>query len=292
MMDVRYAAAKLPLALAMLFFAATGAKAQDATGASFIESLATRPSLLDGPASPKEALRAHGINADFSLSQFYQGYVAGAATRDWQYGGKGDAVLTFDGAKLGLWKGFYVNVHQEWQYGEDTNAQGAGVLLPVNTALAFPRLGGHERDTSILVTQYFNENISLTAGKFNMLDVLAKTPILGGGGIDTFMNIGLAAPVTGITPPYLAGASLTVKTEPAIFNVFVYDPRNAQNWDVIEHPFTEGTTILGSVTVPVKIAGLTGFQSVKAIFSNQEGLDLSDAPQLLLPKEFQGVIGT
>ena len=44
-------------------------------------------------------------------------------------------------------------------------------------------------------------------------------------------------------------------TEPAVFNIFVYDPRNAQNWDVIENPFSDDMTILGSVTMPVKIAG-------------------------------------
>ena len=184
----------------------------------------------------------------------------------------------------------FVNIHQEWTYGDNVNNRG-GTLLPVNTALALPELGGYERDTSIHVTQVFSEQVSLTAGKFNMQDVLAKVPLIGGGGVDTFMNTGLALPITGITPPYVLGANLTVKTEPAIFAVFVYDPRNAQAWDVIENPFSDGTVVLGSVTVPVKPFGLTGFQFFKAAFSTQDGLDLADVPELFLPPEAEAIAG-
>jgi porin len=268
------------------------ARAEDAGEAASMQSLLTRPSLLDGEGSPKEAVRSRGIIADFSLTQFYQGVVSGDGNKDWQYGGKGDAVVTMVGEKLGLWSGFFVTLHQEWLYGNDANTQGDGSLLPVNTALAFPRLGDHERDTSIIVTQNFGEHWSLTAGKFNMLDAASKTPLLGGGGIDTFMNVSLAAPISGVTPPYIVGGSLTLKTEPAIFNLLVYDPRNAQDWDVIEHPFSKGTTTSLSITVPVKIAGLTGYQGVRGVYSSKAGLDLADVPGLLLPPEAQSVLGT
>jgi porin len=271
---------------------ASRASSQSAQDGSVAQSLLTRPSLLDGDGGPKEALRARGIYTDFSLTQFYQGLVSGDGNKSWQYGGKGDAVVTFDGAKLGLWSGFYVTVHQEWLYGEDANTLGDGSLLPVNTALAFPRLGGHEQDTTVVVTQNFGEPWSLSVGKFNMLDAASKTPLMGGGGINTFMNLGLAAPASGVTPPYIVGGSLTLKTKPAIFNLFVYDPRNAQNSDVIENPFSEGTTTSLTTTVPVKIAGLTGYQGVRGVYSTKKGLDLVDVPQLLLPPESQSVPGT
>ena len=93
-----------------------------------------RPALLDGPGSPRQELKERGIVVDAWLTQFYQGVVAGDGDREWQYGGKGDLIATFDGGKLGLWKGLYVNVHQEWLYGEDANNQGDGSLFPVNTA--------------------------------------------------------------------------------------------------------------------------------------------------------------
>ena len=228
-------------------------------------------------------MRNRGISVDAWLTQFYQGVVAGDGNKQWQYGGKSDLIGTFEGQKLGLWRGFYVNVHQEWLYGKDANNQGDGSLLPVNTAMAFPRLGGHEQDTSIIVTQNFGERFSVSAGKFNVLDIAARTPLMGGGGLDTFMNTAFAAPISGVTPPYIVGAIATLKTEPAIFTLMVYDPRNAQNWEVIESPFSEGTTTSLSVTVPTKIAGRSGYYGVRGVYSSLTGLNLANIPQLILP---------
>jgi len=70
----------------------------------------------------------------------------------------------------------------------------------------------------------------------------------------------------------------------------VYDPRNAQNWDVIENPFDEGTTTSLSMTVPTKFSGLSGYYGVRGVYSSKEGLDLADIPQLLLPPEANGVL--
>ena len=61
-------------------------------------------------------------------------------------------------------------------------------MLPVNTALAFPTLGGYDYDLSLVVTQAFSENTTLSVGKFNMLDAAAKTPLLGGGGLDDLLQ--------------------------------------------------------------------------------------------------------
>jgi porin len=247
-----------------------------------------RPALLDGPGSPKQELRERGIIVDAWLTQFYQGVVAGDGDREWQYGGKGDLIATFDGGKLGLWKGLYVNLHQEWLYGEDANTQGDGSLFPVNTALGFPRLGGYERDTSIIVTQAFGEELSVSVGKFNMLDAASKTPLMGGGGLDTFMNTVFAAPISGVTPPYIVGAIATLKTQPGIFTLMVYDPRNAQDWDVVENPFEEGTTTSLSITVPTKVGGLPGYYGVRGAYSSLDGLNLANIPQLILPPEEVG----
>ena len=138
-------------------------------------------------------------------------------------------------------------------------------------------------DTSIIVTQAFSEQLSVSVGKFNMLDAASKTPLMGGGGLDTFMNTALAAPISGVTPPYIVGAIGTLKTEPAIFTLMVYDPRNAQDWDVVENPFEEGTTTSLSITVPTKIGGLTGYYGVRGVYSSLDGFNLANLPQLILP---------
>jgi porin len=257
------------------------ASAQDADPPTS-SSLWTRPELLDGPGGPKQTLRNIGIDTDVWITQFYQGATEGSGSHDWEYAGKADLFATFDLHKWGLWHGLSVNLHQEWTWGKSVNFT-QGTLLPVNTAWAWPTAGGFADDTSIIITQKFGDRVSATVGKFNMLDQAYKTPIRGGGGYDNFMHMSLTAPYTGVIPAYLIGGNLTIKTDPAIFSLFVYDPRNAQESDVIEHPFADGVTINGSVTVPVKIAGRTGYQGFKAVYTNLETIDFTEIPELFLP---------
>ena len=176
-----------------------------------------------------------------------------------------------------------MSAHLEQNFGQSANELGAGAILPVNTALAFPTLGGTTTDLSLIVTQKFGDAVSISLGKFNMLDVAARTPLMGGGGETTFWNIGLAAPVSGVTPPYILGGIATVNTAPATFTLMVYDPRNAQDPDVIAHPFSQGTTTSLSAKIPVTLFGLTGYQTLRGVYSTAEGFNFDDAPQLILP---------
>jgi porin len=205
-------------------------------------------------------------------------------------GGKADLLLGLDGQKLGLWPGLSVSAHLEQDFGRDANNQGDGSILPVNTALAFPTLGGTTTDLSLVVTQTFGDLATVSVGKFNMLDVAAKTPLIGGGGETTFWNIGLAAPVSGVTPPYIVGGIGTLKLSPVTFTFMVYDPRNAQDLNVVGHPFDQGTTISVSASMPISFLGLTGYHSLRGVYSTASGFDFDQAPQLLLPPASRGVL--
>lgn len=233
-----------------------------------------------------EALRNVGVDLKAFLTQTWMGLPAGSAPHGWPYGGKMTLNATFDGAKLGLWQGFSANVIQEWEYGKDINKVGSGAALPINGLMAFPRLGGSDSDTAINVTQKFGDAFSLSLGKYALLDMVSKTPLVGGGGYDTFLNAGIAGPITGVLPPYILGGIATLKTNPAIFTVMVYDPRNAQDWDVISHPFSQGTTTALTVTFPTRIADLPGYYVVRGVYSTKEGLNLAQIPDLIgLPPE-------
>ena len=234
------------------------------------DTLWTQSSLLDVPNGPKQSLQDVGIDLDVNYTAFLQGLVAGQGDKDWEFGGKTDVIATLSGEKLGLWRGLYVNAHAEFVNGDNVLTQGDGSILPVNTALAFPTLGGHDSDLSLIVTQVFSERTSLSVGKFNMLDAAAKTPLIGGGGLTTFMNTGLAAPISGVTPPYIIGGILTHKTDPATFTLMVYDPRNAQDSETLKHPFKDGVTTSLSITVPVEIAGRRGYQGVRGVYSTHQ----------------------
>jgi porin len=249
--------------------------------------LSSRSSLLDGPDSAKAGLRVRGINLDASITHFVQGPASGDGDQDIQSGGKGDIILTLDGKKVGLWQGLYVNMHGEFVYGNDANTQGDGSIIPVNTALAFLQSDGRSEELSLIVTQQFDEHTLLTLGKFNMLDAVARTPLIGGGGLDTFLNLGLAAPISGVTPGYLLGGLLSHRNDHASFSLLVYDPRSAQDSDVLNDPFDDGVTLSLSMTVPIQLWGNTSIHGIRGVYSTQDGIDLRDIPQLILPPEAQ-----
>lgn len=260
----------------------TQARADDPQPAALWQSLANRPTLLDEPGGLKDTLRSNGITTDLWITQFLQGAASGKGEHPGLYAGKGDLFVTADGAKLGLWPGLSATLHAEGVWGQSPNFT-EGALLPVNTAWAWPTAGGYTTDVSFIVTQKFSDMVSVTLGKFNMLDQAYKSPLNGGGGYVNFMNIMPTAPVTGIIPAYLYGANLTLKTNPATFSLLVYDPRNAQEPNVLPTLFNDGYVVNGSITVPVTIGNLQGYQGVKAVYSTQKAIDLADIPQLALP---------
>jgi porin len=246
------------------------------------------PAVADDWAQPivnvQQSLAALGISLGGGVTGFGQAIAGGDGAHGVPFGGKTDVLLGLDGSKLGLWPGLSLSAHFEQDFGQSANLRGDGSILPVNTALAFPTLGGTTTDLSLIVTQRFGDAVSISLGKFNMLDVASRTPLMGGGGETTFWNIGLAAPVSGVTPPYVIGGAATVTTAPAKLTLMVYDPRNAQDLDVIEHPFAQGTTTSLSATVPLTLFGLAGYHTLRGVYSTAEGFNFDEAPQLLLPQ--------
>ncbi|MEM9660669.1 MAG: hypothetical protein AAF961_20065, partial [Planctomycetota bacterium] len=111
------------IALLSTFVGSLGAGvalADEGTSAYAPNLLWTRPALLDGPGSLKEAMRARGVSIDLWWTQFYQQLSKGDGEKDWQYGGKGDIIANVDISKIfRIWGGLSVNVHQEFLYGED-----------------------------------------------------------------------------------------------------------------------------------------------------------------------------
>jgi len=63
----------------------------------------------------------------------------------------------------------------------------------------------------------------------------------------------------------------------------VYDPRNAEDLNVVEHPFAQGTTTSLSATIPLPLGGLSGFHTFRVVYSTQAGLNLDTVGQLFLP---------
>jgi porin len=223
-------------------------------------------------------------------TNFYQGLTNGT-DEPAQFGGKVDALLTADLGRLGLWTGLSLTSHGEYNYGQGANVNyEGGTVLPVNTALTFPGTGGEGADvSSLFLSQRFGTTATLSLGKINMLDQAANTPLRGGGGIDTFQNIGLAAPVTGLVPPYLYGVIGSVRTKSVIVTLIVFDPESAVRAGP-EHLFQNGVNVLASVTLPITLFGRPGYQGVKFVESSKQSVDLRDVPQLILPSDTPPVL--
>jgi porin len=269
------------------------ASPQSSSGTSAPETqqiaLQDRPGLLDGPDSPLENLRQHGIALTVSYTEFGQGLVVGDGNNSWRLGGKmlGKAIL--DGTKFHLWKGFSINMTGELNNGANVNGVG-GTILMENGALAFPQDGGTGGDFSLNFTQKFGNRISLSVGKFDMINAPSRTPILGGGGLDTFWNIAFAAPPSGVLPPYMMGGNVSISTKPATITLMLYDPTNVQQKAGLKGWGTQGITGRISARFPAKIHSLPGYHTLTFASSSQTGLNLEDIPQLLLPPESPNIL--
>jgi len=226
----------------------------------------------------------YGITLMPRFTQFYQGLSAGQGEHGFIYGGKVDLLFNADLSKLGFWNGLSLTVHTEYNFGRDHNGRGGTIAL-VNTALYFPGMEGkYAFDlSSVYFGQTFDDSVSLLFGKINMIDISAARPFAGGAGIDSFWNIVFVAPPSGTVPPYLFGALLSVRTKPATFGLWVYDPDDMVNKACLDKSFAHGVTIRGTVDFPVTIAGRSGHQGFVALYSTQPGTDLSSLREMLVP---------
>jgi porin len=238
--------------------------------------------------SARPWLEKHGITFEARFSQFLQGLAAGADNHPFDYGGKIDLRLTINFGKLGLVPGLSMVVHPEYNFGHSANNT-AGTMMPVNTGLFVPGLGGADAFdlSSVYLAQDIGESVSLMLGKVNLLDITEQKPFMGGSGLFAFWNAVFVVPPTGTVPPYLLGALLTVKTEPVTVALWVYDPNSVVNQSGLAHPFADGVTFRLSTEVPVTIQGRSGRHGFVATYSTKDGTDLRSAGDALIPPQIE-----
>jgi porin len=271
----------LCLSAALLVQAAVVADAADQVfKAPVPEASAIGPQTLTGDWFDQgPALRAAGFDFRLEWSQFYQGLARGDAdgNRRWAYGGKWDALLRVDLSRVGFWNGLSVTAQGTANYGQSANGI-SGALLPVNAALFFPGIAGADASDimALFVTQNFGDLVSVRAGKLNFVEIPRATPLRGGGGVDTFWNINLATPISGILPPTINGAMMSINTQPVSFTLMVFDPVNATNRPLFSDLFENGVAVMGGATLRTSAAGLTGFYGINVRYSTKEGPDFSE----------------
>ena len=239
----------------------------------------------------RSALADRGLTFDLFLTQFYQGIAAGGRRQAWEYGGKLDYLFNLDGAKAGLWKGFYTNLHAETRYGTDVNGID-GLLTPSNIAMNFPKAGKDiTAITGLKFTQALSETSVVFLGKINTLDEYGfrYSPALGTNrpGLGGFLNTSLVFnPIVGRTVPYSAaglGYAYLREGQP-LFSFSVFDPQERATTGVA-NLFARGVVLVPDLTFNVKPYDRPGKYNFGGTYSSASYRSFDPAAYLnILPK--------
>lgn len=232
----------------------------------------------------RSCLAENGINFYGSSTQFYQGVTSGGLDREFRYGGRVDLLFHIDGEKAGLWKGFFIDIHDETLYGVSVNTF-TGALLPTSIAQSYPVADDTVNAlTGLKFTQALSENFALFAGKINTLDGFNQ-PFAGGWGRDGFFNASFVFPtVFARTIPYstLGGGFAILKDLEPVFAFMCLDTNNTPTTTGFSSFFDNGVSLVAQLNVPITLCDLPGHQGFLASYSNRTVTNLDNLPYYLL----------
>jgi porin len=259
--------------------------AQDSQDASS-ENVWERSQLTGDWGGARSQLADSGVTFDLYFTQFLQGAVVTSGSREFNYGGRFDALINFDTEKLGLWDGGSFNTHLELRYGgipQFPTEQGA--LWPVNTGTAVP-LGdsGNLVASSLYLSQQLGD-VSLLIGKINVIDLLANDLFFGGWGAQRFSNVSFVAPPSGVLPPTIFGAITNVNLDPVTLTFMVFDPNDQTNNYWPNDLFGDGVNLSAGATYATTISDRPTTFNLTGTYSTKTGADLND---FLLPPDIEG----
>jgi len=241
----------------------------------------TRSTLTGDWGGARSSLAERGVSFDLRHTSTYQGLASGTGPESYEYGGKADAFIDLDSAKLGLWDGGGFRSHFEYRHGPAPATLG-GAIFAVNTALYWP-VGTPDElvATSLYFTQKLGDRSGIAIGKFNPVDLIAADPFFGGWGIDRFMNLVFTAPPSGLIPVVMMGVIGTLRTDPVAWSLSVYDPEDRTNDYLPGDLFETGVNVSLSGAHVATLAGRKTRYTLTGIYSTAEGIDYSSlAPGL------------
>ncbi len=225
----------------------------------------------------------HGITFNLRFSQFYQGVASGGVDTEFEYGGKVDYLLKLDGKKMGLWQGFFVDIHAETQFGHSIIPDAGAFAFP-NTSMMYP-LPEYQGTaiTGLLVTQGLSKNFALTAGKIQVVDLWSMLYPHTGGGLDGFMNTNMIAPLLPfmrwVNLSFMGAGGLVLTDDGQVQGgLLVLDPQNVTTTSGFDDIFGHGPAYLGLWRFFFDIDGKPGSLLFAGGMStrNYESLDTSD----------------
>jgi len=231
-----------------------------------------------------------GLTFDFSLTQTEMGVVSGGLNNSAEYGGRGDFYMNLDTGKAGLWRGGFLMIEGEVNYGNGANPN-TGALLPVNTNQVFPVPGasGSAAIPAVTFTQFLSPYLGLTAGKYNVAAADDNEFAHGkyGKGDTQFMNTAFnLIPAALFTTPYTpVGGGLVVlpnkNPESFIIKALVYASSGVASKADFKTFSHDDLSVYVEGRVRTSFFKKTGHQDVIYLHSNKEITSINEI--LILP---------
>ncbi|TRZ42466.1 carbohydrate porin [Robertkochia solimangrovi] len=231
----------------------------------------------------RDSMNQSGVYLNPRLTVFNHNFVAGTGSKESVFNGKAQLDVKLNGKKIGLEKWTLVTKF-EYNFGNALDFSGE-VLIPKNTVITFPGyVNGSRFDISSVFLLYaWKPGNQVLFGKINMVDMASGTIYSGGAGLDAFWNLGYAAPVSGITPPYIFGAIANISSEKLKWTFMVYDPVSVVGKSGFDAPFNQGVVLSVSPGWKVKIGNSVGNHAIRLAYSTQDGNNLYNLGDLNPP---------
>ena len=233
----------------------------------------------------RSRLDERGIEFEGDTIHFYQGVAHGGVREAFNYAGHNDYVMKFDFEKLMGLQGWSLLTRAEHRWGEGIGRD-AGVLLPPALHAVTPTLESEDVIiTNFLFTKVLNENVTTFFGKLDTLDG-DRNPFASGRGKTQFLNTSLLLPVGGLPTVPLAtlgaGAVFFVDGLP-LGQILVLNATDTVESSGFDELFEEGALVLGSINLPLPIAGRTGIHTFSYGWSSRDFVSLGQDPRIILP---------
>jgi porin len=231
------------------------------------------PGFSDRLAAMVQSMEDCCITYAFVATDFEQGVTSGGNDRTFRSGQKIDQFLIFDSGKAGLWQGMTMTMHAESRLGNDVNNAAVG-LAPANVAMLYPKPGAEETAiTGLSFAQALNEEVVVTFGKFNALDLFYQLYPQTGRGINGFMNASMVIPLSmaRIAPlSFLGAGAMKLRGKQVQGSLLVYDTHNIPTTSGFDELFDNGANIMAYWRCFTEIGGLPGSHGFGGVWSTGE----------------------
>ncbi len=252
--------------------------------AMLLNTMVLWPSVATAQSDPR-LLKSGPVIVNFDASIFAQDFFNSNDKGGVDVPGRFDLDVKYDGEKGGLWKGFSIDAHAIYRFGDDYQSNRGGVLTPYNTAASLPLAdSGEFAFTNLNFTQKFNDDFILQFGRVDF--------VLGaemGYGINSFWSASYASPLinvmtTPIVTPLLLGLTWVGKDNRPTVVVQVFDTRNTPTESGLNDLFSDGTTSSLILIQDTNFWSKKGSIVARAAYTSKTVTDF-DNPIIAIPGE-------